>query len=390
MTLIMGRVKSGKIYIFGDTELTYYSKDRANPFVEGCLKQYIINENLAIAFSGTREHFESDCDRYLKCNDSNEIIEIALTSQSTGLKYDLLIGEVGYGKIRFVRNCKIYEAEAGYLGDRNAFNAFQKLYHTSSDNPFSPVEQGRAMIHFLQVPEPILEDEIFHRLYKCFKQVICDDKIKGVGGVIVPVCTNKGKFQYMTYADVVSDVLKIEEFRDEPKQIKFGTASGGGYSVDFCNDAPYGGQGREVGYYFLQGGFGVVFPRNEKGFRNAEIIKAKNPAYWVLETSKKFEHGITSIYLTEDHCGIAGEELLRKKRFRDALFCYELKKNLKTLINRPKVRDRYIAGYATALFNSGKILVALNTLKSEIRENVNSPRCNEMLKKMLNEVSGGN
>lgn len=386
MTLVIGRVKNGKIYIFGDTELTFYYKERTNPFVEGCLKQYIVTDKLAVAFSGVKEHFETVCDQLFECRDSNEIVEIALESQSTGLEYNLLIGEVGYAKIRLVRDGKLYEAEAGYIGDSEAFNAFQKFYHASSDSSLSVPELGRGHIKFLRLPEPIFENEIYFRLYQCFKQVIWDNQITGVGGLIVPLCTDKGKFRYINYADVVSDPLKIEEFQDEPKPIKFGTAGGGGYSVEFCDDTPYGGEGREVGYYFLQGGFGVVFPRNEKGFRNAEIIRAKNPAYWVLETNKKLGHGIGSGFLREDHCGIAGEELMRKDRFRDALFCYELRKDSKTLKDRPAVRDRYMVGFATALFNCGKASEAISILQFEIRDNKNSPRCGEMLIKMQREI----
>jgi len=385
MTLIVGRVRNKKVYIFGDTELTFYYKNRTNPFVEGCLKEYIVTENIAIAFAGVREHFEDVLHQMLKCRESLEIVKIALDTQSRGMDYHLLIGEAGYNGIRVIKDGKLHEVEAGFIGNSEAYSAFQKYYHTVSDSTISESETGRAAIQFLRLPEPILEDEIYYRMYWSFKQVIRDSGIAGVGGVIVPLCTDGGNFRYMNYADVVSDILSPEDFSDEPRPITFGTTAGGGYSVEFCDDIPHGGFGREVGYYFLQGGFGIIFPANEKGFRNAEVVKAKSPAYWVLNTRKRLGHAIASQYLTEDHCGIAGEELLKSHNYVDALFCYELGKSSKSLKDRPAIRDRYMAGYATALFNSGRKSEAINVLQSEIKENTNNLCCEKILNKMLNK-----
>lgn len=382
MTLITGRVEGEKIYILGDTQLTFHNQKKANPFVEGCLKQYLISDHLALGFAGVREHFEQVLPEFLNCQSGQEIVERALDAQSEGSNFDLLVGEVGYDKIRFVRDGVLSEREAGYIGDSEAFNAFQTAYHDFSEAHLQ-AEMGRVQFQILKLPEPVTEGDIYSRLFSSLKKVIWDTNISGVGGLVVPLCTDDGRFQYLNYADVTSDPLNIENFGDEPKSIEFGTAAGGGYSVEFSDDTPYGGQGRNVGLYFLQGGFGVVFPPNEQGLRNAELVRAKNPAFWVLNTGKKLGHAVASGYLTEDHCGIAGEELLQAERYQDALFCYELRKDSKTLKDRPVVYDRYLSGYATAMFNCGRAFEAVDILATQTEKHPDFKRCKDLLNQML-------
>ncbi len=368
--------------MLGDTELTFHNQKKANPFVEGCLKQYLIKDDLAIGFAGVKEHFEQTLPRFLDCLNGYEVVKIAVDAQSSGLDFDLMIGEIGYEKIRFVRNGVVSEAEAGYIGSHEAFDAFQRIYHeTSLDNQLQ-LELGRAQIQILKLPEPLTDNEIYSRLFNSLKSVIWDTNILGVGGMIIPLCVNNGKFQYMNYADVSSDPLNAEDFTDEPKTIEFGTVAEGGYSVEFCDDTPYGGQGKNIGFYFLQGGFGVLFPANKNGFRNTELVKAGNPAFWVLETNKRLGNGIGSMYLSVDYCGIAGEELLNSEKYQDALFCYEIVKDLKTLEGRPSVYDRYIAGYATAKFNCGKHQEAIAMLQAQVNKQDISPCSTDILQKI--------
>lgn len=382
MTLIIGRVKDGKVYMLGDTELTFHNQKKANPFIEGCLKQYLIQDDLAISFAGVKEHFEQTLPRFLDCLNGNDVVKVAVDAQSSGLDFDLMIGEIGYEKIRFVKNGMASEAEAGYIGSHEAFDAFQRIYHETSLESQLQIEIGRAQIQILQLPEPLTDNEIYSRLFNSLKSVIWDTSIAGVGGMIIPLCTHNGKFQYMHYADISSDPLNVEDFTDEPKAIEFGTAAEGGYSVEFCNDTPHGGRGKNTGFYFLQGGFGIIFPANVDGFRNAELVKAGNPAFWVLETNQRLGNGIGTGYLSIDHCGIAGEELLKSEKYQDALFCYEIVKDLKALNERPSVYDRYIAGYATAMFNCGKHQEAITMLQTQVNQQNVSPCSMDILQKI--------
>ncbi len=382
MTLIIGRVKDGKIYMLGDTELTFYNQKQANPFIKGCLKQYLIKDDLAIGFAGVKEDFEQTLPRFLNCLNGHDVVNIAIEAQSSGLDFDLMIGEIGYEKIRFVKNGIVSEAEVGYIGSHEAFNAFQRIYHQDPSENQLQLEIGRAQIKILQLPEPPTDNEIYSRLFNSLKSVIWDTNISGVGGVIIPLCVSNGKFQYMSYADVNSDPLNIEDFTDEPKPIEFGTAEKGGYSVEFCDDNPYGGQGKNIGFYFLQGGFGIVFPENTNSFRNAELIKASSPAFWVLETHNRLGNGIGSFYISADHCGMAGEASMNLEKYQDALFCYEIVKDLKTMEGRPDIYDRYIAGYATAMYNCGRHQEAIAMLQAQVSQQNVSPFSIDMLQRM--------
>lgn len=387
MTLIVGRVVDEKIYIFGDSRLTFFNKEPANPFVRGCLKQYIVSDSLAVGFSGVREHFEDSYKQILRCTSSDEIVAVAQSSYIQGKSYDLLVAEVGYDKIKFVKEGQLYEAEAGYVGDSEAFAAFQGNYHARGNSQEQAPELGKAHMQMLRIPEPVAENsDPYHLMYLSLKQTIWNEKVASVGGVIVPLCTDKGSFRYMNYVDIVSDPLEAEDFQEEPKAIEFGTAERGGYAVEFSDDSPHGGQGREIGYYFLQGEFGIFFPENRKGFRDAKLVRAENPAYWVLNTSKILGYGISSGLLTEDHCGIAGEKLLQEEQFEDSLFCYQLREDSETLKDRPKQRDRYFAGYATAMFNCGQTGKAIRLLRTEVKKNKHNTICSTYLNKMLHAV----
>jgi hypothetical protein len=178
----------------------------------------------------------------------------------------------------------------------------------------------------------------------------------------------------------------ITEFKDTPKAITFGTAEKGGYSVEFSDDTPYGGQGRNIGYYFLQGGFGVIFQARQSNLKVPQIIRAENPAYWVLETKKLLGHGLGSGYLSADHCGMAGEALLREGKAEDALFCYELRKDDRSLTDNPALQDRYISGYATAMFNCGDInqrISAIRILEQFIETHSIASSCKNVLEKII-------
>lgn len=294
MTLIIGRVVNEKIYIFGDTALTYNNFRKANPFSEGCLKQYMVTDKLAIAFADDSQDFEDICQKLFSASNACELINIAINAQKSGKNFELLIGEVGYKNIRTVKEGIVNEAPSGYIGDKVGFESFLTV-------------------------------------------------------------------------------------------IEFGTPAKGGYSVEFCNDTPYGGQGNNIGYYFLQGGFGITFPPTQTGFRISKVVPAENPAYWILETKKLLGYGIGCGFLTADHCAIAGEKLLQQDKAKDALFCYELRKNDKGLTNRPALQDRYVSGHATAMFNcdTSQQTAAIQMLKKFINTHSIALSCKRQLQRML-------
>ena len=220
-------------------------------------------------------------------------------------------------------------------------------------------------------------------MFSAFKKVILDTGIQSVGGMIIPLCSNKRKFEYLEYSDVISDPIDLEQITNIPKTINFGTAETGAFSIDFSSNITTGGDGKEIGMYFLQGKFGICFPRGKNSFRNAHIIEAETPAFWFLNTNKKLGSSIRAMCMSFDHCGLAGEALLKEKNYKDALYCYEQYSDREKLKHiKPQLIDRYFAGYSVALFNSGKKAEALKVLESEIEINQFSILCKRHYKKM--------
>ncbi len=381
MSLIIGRANKGNVIILGDTKLTFYNNKNSNPYVDGCLKVYSVNDTLAFGFAGTVEHFEIALEELLQCKSPDEIANVALKLKSEKhLDFDLLIGEAGNDYLTLLKGKQITKQIVGYIGDKDAYEKYQSNFN--SNNGAIPPEEGRASIQISRQPEPLWENEIYSKMFHAFKNTITNAKIPSVGGISVPLCTDKGKFRYMNYVDIISDPLDLSQFSDKPKVIEFGTAEYGSFSVEFSDTSPHGGSPKDIGFYFLQGGFGLIFCENKNMLKKPKVILAKNPAYWVLNSSFEYGSGVASGYATPDHCGIAGEQLLTTGNWKDALFCYELGKDDKSLPNRPAVYDRFMSGYAVALFNCGKTIEALKTLETAIAANSISPRCGEYLAKI--------
>ncbi len=382
MSLVIARIHNSKVYIFADTALTFNGGIRSNPFVEGCLKVYRLSPNLAVAFAGVREHFAAVASSMLLSDDADRIAREGLQCQANGLKIDLIVATAEPPRLLFVKEGTLAECSAGYIGDADAFEVFQKYYHSTEVSSPEFVVQERPTISFLRIPEPVESDEIYGRLYHAFKRIIWDERISGVGGVVVPLCTDAGRLRYMCYGDVVSDPLRPEDWGPEAKAIQFGTPQNGGYAVNFLDDISSGGTGSEVGYYFLQGGFGVIFPQDSLGVRNARIVRAANPALWALETRRELGHPLITAFLMHEHCMGSGEYLIANKQYEDAKFCYELRIESEDLKRNAALYDRYLAGYAAALFNSGDAAVARTIVERHTRLNADATRSKDVLRQI--------
>lgn len=381
MSLIVGRANKGRVIILGDTKLTFHNNKYSNPYVDGCLKLYAVSDSLAFGFAGIVEQFEIALPSLLACKSANEIANTALELKiEKKLDFDLLIGEVGAEFLTILKGAEISQQVIGYVGDKDAFEEFQSNFNEVS---LFTGEEARAYIQISRLPEPVWEDDVYLKMFNAFKKTLISSKLVTVGGIAIPLCTDNGKFRYMCYVDIISDPLDISQFSNGPKTIEFGTAAYGAFSVELCDTSPYGGSPYDIGFYFLQGGFGLVFCENSNKLKQPKVVLADNPAYWVLNSSFEYGVGVGSGYMTPDHCGIAGEQLLSSGNWTNALFCYELTKDAIKFSERPAVYDRFMSGYAVALFNCGKIEDAFNIIKNTLKLNASSPLCSEYLTKFL-------
>lgn len=124
MSLIVARKFREKFYILGDTELTCVKQEKRNPFIQGCLKQYIISDDLAICFAGVKEHFEDVCKTIFSFKDPLKIASFVKNEQKDGLDFELLIASLHHPNFFIIKNGEITETEAGYLGSFEAFESF--------------------------------------------------------------------------------------------------------------------------------------------------------------------------------------------------------------------------------------------------------------------------
>lgn len=380
MTLIIAKASSTNMYILGDTALTSYNAQPNNPVISGCLKQYIVSDSLAIAFSGEQSHWELICTDLLACQRHQDLVDISHKAQLDGLDFELLIAEVGLEEITFIKNSTISRSPAGFIGNAHAFDAFQHYYHQeeSENNLHSIFHADAAFMQFIRLPEPVENNDVYSRTFDSLKKVIQSQQYPDVDGLVVSLCSDNGRFRYINYADIISGPVNLNSLSEVPKSIHFGTAEDGGCAIEFTN----GESSENIGAYFLQGGFGVIFSKNKSGSRSAQLIKAKNPAYWELETKKILGEGLRSAFLSVDHCVIAGEECLQINQFEDAIFCYELRKDSKELKTRLEVFDRYIAGYAASLANIGKGQAAVSILVAELSLNPDLNICSDIFKQI--------
>jgi len=344
MTLIVARKIDEHIFMVGDTHLTLKYGVKNNPYFNGCLKQYIVNQNIAVAFAGNKMDFEEDLGLILKCDNSEDIVNTVL---HTNKQYDLIIADLKEAELIFIKDGVLEKQDAGFIGDPTAYNIYQKKYHEFENNP----EHGKVTLTALLLPEQSSTyiQDVYKHMYCSLREVCLNNTVRSVGGIIVPLCSNNNKFTYMYYMDSVLNSLDFQSAQSQPQLITYGSSSDGSCTVEFFGNA------KNPGYYFLQGGFGIVYLKNNFNLFEPKIISAVNPAHWAIETTLLLGEGFKSAFLNVDNCGELGDIFLKKEEYHKAIYCYELKVDDPQLLgDRKKICDRYIAGYATALFNIGE------------------------------------
>jgi hypothetical protein len=377
MSLIVARVAGENIYVLGDTALSYQHRLDSNALIEGCLKQYRLNDRLAVAFAGDASAFEGLCGRILSCIDGNQVIKVARQNPKSIANLDLLIAEVGKREITFIKKGVVTTASAGFIGDALAYDKFQLAYHSGDrGGPFPASAVNSGGIQVLRIPEPVGEAGLYLRIFNALNAVVNDPDMPSVGGAIIPLCTDQGIFRYINYLG--SSMFHPAGANEGDHAMEFGTAQTGGYSFDFSDDKGRGGLGDEIGFYLLQAGFGIIFPAATSGFRRAELMRAPNPTYWVLNTRNRLGHGFDSSYIDPVQCGIVGQSFLKEENFEDALFCFGLG-DIKLLEKEnPQIMDRYQAAHAVALFFTGQQNKAIDLLEAEIAKARPAPVCSEV------------
>jgi hypothetical protein len=382
MSLIVARMVDGLPCLFGDTKLSFAYCD-SQPFLAGCLKQYIINPTLAIGFAGDKNDFERVLPNILSCTTLDEVVGVTASSQLGGLDFELVVADARRPLFTFIKNGVDSEAAAGYVGCNAAFDQFQRNLNHGVNASDAHAEPDKADLLVLQVPASVGHSDTHMRIFQALKLVVEDLRFQSVGGAIVPLCVDIGSFKYMGYVDRHSAILDLSETGIDGRAIEFGNAISGGYCIEFWDNSVAGGSGQDVGLYFLQGGIGVAFPQRPSGLREALLVKAENPAEWVLKTRQLYGAEVYSAYLNHHHCSVAGRRFIEAEDFVNALSYYDLKKDTAAQPGSKFLNDQFAAEYAVALFNSGHQADAQRLLSEIADQHADAMVCAALLREIL-------
>lgn len=188
----------------------------------------------------------------------------------------------------------------------------------------------------------------------------------------------------MMYCDVFTDEVITPE-PGEGKTIGFGTTEGGGCAIEFSTCNEHDGLALLPTYYFLQGGFGVVFPSKSNAVSSAQFVRAENPCQWAKSTRALFGEAAISAYLSLDHCGIEGEKYIAEGDYANALICYELRLDSAKKFSESRAKlDRYFSGYYVCLFNTGNQAETLTEIKALAANNPDFENCKHYQNAMEN------
>jgi hypothetical protein len=265
MTLVVGRISDGKICLISDTATNSELKLSSCPYTEGCLKTYVINNRVAIAFANSVDAFKSKCAELLSINNPLEIVQFALNEQRTEWPVELMVAEIGTKYLWIVKNGKCIESSSGFLGDIEAYSEYQKYFlpsiqinhasNLSKINKNLEVENNRNSFEFMMSMDA------------AFSKVIHDPKFPNVAGGLLRLRNVDQKFQFAESLYLVGPPIDMNKLK-VGSNIHFGNAQNGGFSIQIIS-----GEDRVNPYMLFQfGNFKVLFPPDENGFRGALLV----------------------------------------------------------------------------------------------------------------------
>ena len=377
MTLVVGRAVSGNTYLLSDTALTPSNGGYRNANTQGCIKCYIVHDHLAVAFADSSEAFDDHCGAILSMRTAEEISRYAASLQKGGWPVEVMAATAGASSLLTVKVAKVADSPFGFLGDAGAFDRYQRNL-ADPNGIYSEIVPNSTRQEFIRLPEPTTPNDDYGAMWHGLQAVIDDPAFPTVGGVLIPLCTDKGSFRYINYTYIRAPL------GDVPKAtwttLDFGTPENGGYAIDLCTTL----DGREVAIYFLQGSFGVVFPRKASGMRVAQTLRARDPARFVFEAHSAAGNVFGCCFTNAHNWGLLGEELLSQHRYADASFCFDLGASDNILKLNPVLRDRYISSFATALLFSGNPARALAEAQEVVKQHPNeASKCIKVLRVLL-------
>lgn len=377
MSLIVGRVIKEQIFLLGETELTDPNGEQLHPVLNGCLKVLRLSDSVAIGFAGSTHRFAALFPSFVNAPFPSAIVELACAAQTDHADFDLIVAEVGNPNLAIVKHGKVNFSPLGFIGNDDAFNEYQRARNTPEELD-DPWLIGRSGVSFIKMPEPVMEGnegEEFPAALSAFERVVRERRIKGVGGVTVPLCTHNGRFTFMSYIRSVSAVLEFSVF-NEWVPVPFGSDEQGGCAMEFIGSKSI--DEHVCGFFFLQGKFGVIFPESDDGICRAHVVSNVDPAEFTLETKRILGTELVSSFMEDAHLLRAAEKAIRAGRNEDAVSLYELRDWKAVFPLEIGMRERFVDGLATALYNTRNPKGAFCIMEEWLKAN-DTPRIRKVM-----------
>jgi hypothetical protein len=291
MSLVVARVHGKQIYIVSDTKLTDAYGKKIYP-TQGIIKSIILNQNVCLCFAGIAEYADSALKAYRQLRIGADAFNQTIQhfsdwhSRVRGeTEFILAFGEPHY-KIVEIKDGQFVETRSSWIGDDKAFTKFQGYFHnviTPTPNPLNT-----ASFSAVRVPEPQGEGNSndYLLMLNAMQTIITDIDVKYVGDFAIAVAYDKGSFQYMDYAYVLTHPIRWDVMPEE-FVIPFGTTEEGGYGFNFIGALD--GNLSVAAMYFLQGNLGILFMPQDSGLLQPILLRNVPPIEFVEKVQEDFK-----------------------------------------------------------------------------------------------------
>jgi hypothetical protein len=283
VTLVVARIKNGRIAIVADTIITQSAKQL--PFRQSCLKTWMFPGNLCVSFCNSPESAKVEFDRFLservqegfsktegmRCSFDRTVKFFEESSRRTGNDYIVAFDNPA-------RVLKIVEgarrpslAHTVWIGDKDAYEAFRE--YEGNERP--KAERGRALSNVLFADE--IAESPASSLYSTFRNVISDRSVPEVGG-FASVASNRGNgFRFSAYSDMLYDWPSPElKSYNDPIDL---SASGENLGYSVAQIAPNFVGVNALAYYYVRSRTLFLYFGNPHGLADrCQIINGVEPS----------------------------------------------------------------------------------------------------------------
>lgn len=246
MTLIVAKIVKENVQILSDTQITDVSLERSTNPLQGKLKSIIVNPFTSISFSGNIGYAEGLLRFIYRNNISNirAIIESALSANihsDDNTHFIICYLHNNEPKLIVIRNRKVEDVKAAYIGDSIAYKKYREFYEFSA------------------------KSAEFDKMLSAFEMVVADESKETytVGQFVTRIETESAANVPLNFLGYQVNQIKIigkQEFIEKFKGnffIRNANSNEGGYCFSFLR----GFQPNNPAYaiHFHVGGYGILF-----------------------------------------------------------------------------------------------------------------------------------